>query len=189
MRLEFSGDWFLVIVGNWPTLDGVKAGYNARLDAAFIATPAGWRFYLEPCPGGMTRVLNQILDGDPPVTPPPHLSVYRGGGGLTWFGETFGFPDPVTPGGLLGRAANFIKRLRRAERLAGQALKQAEAEGYPADFGLCRVLVDECGEISVIIPRLVDGYPTEIPGEDWVHRAAWHAFNCWITRDYDLVPA
>jgi len=183
MRIECIGDWFCV--GCDPTLDGLQAGYNARLDAAFVTTPAGWRFYLDPCPGGMTRALNQILSGEAAETPPPHLSLYRGGGGSTWFGETFDFPDPATPGGLLGRAANFIKRLRRAERLAGQALKQAAV--YPADYGLCRVIVDEIGRISVVIPRDDDGYPVEMPGNDLVHRAAWYAFNCYITRDYDLI--
>ena len=184
IRLEFVGDWFCV---GSPTLEGMKAGYNARLDVAFVATPAGFRFYLDPCPDGMTRVLNQVLRGEGVVTPAPRLSIYRQGGGLTWFGQKFDLPVS-TAGNLLGRAARFIKRLRRAERLADQALKQSEAEGYH-DFGSCRVLVDECGKISVIIPQLADGYPTEIPGENWVHRAAWFAFNCWITRDYDLVPA
>jgi len=184
MRIECIGDWFCIC--DSLMLEGLKAGYNARLDAAFVTTPAGFRFYLDPCPGGMTNALNQILRGEGVTTPSPRFSVYREGGGLTWFGQSFDFPDPVTPGNLLGRVAQFVKRLRRAERLAGQALKQAE--GYPADFGLCRVLVDECGKTSVIIPRLVDGYPEELPGEDFVYRAAWFGFNCWITRDGHLVP-
>ena len=184
IRLEFVGDWFCV---GSPTIEGIQAGYNARLDVAFVATPAGWRFYLDPCPGGMTRVLNQILAGEAVVTPAPHLSVYREGNGLTWFGQKFDLPVS-TAGNLLGRVAQFVKRIRKTERLAGQALMTAEAEG-PTDYGLCRVLVDECGKTSVIIPQFADGYPTEIPGEDWVHRAAWFGFNCWITRDYDLIPA
>ena len=183
MRIECIGDW--LIVGS-PTIEGMRAGLNARLDVAFVATPAGWRFYLDPCPGGMTRVLNQILAGEAVVTPAPHLSVYRGGGGMTWFCETFGFPDPQTPSNLLGNVAPFIRRLRETEHLAGQAIKQAEV--VPADFGTCRVTVSECGKVSVIIPRMTDGYPEELPGEDWVHRCAWHSFNCWITRDYDLIP-
>ena len=182
MRVEFVGDW--LIVGS-PTIDGVKAGYNARLDTAFVATPAGWRFYLEPCAPGMNRVLNQILRGEPVVTPSPHLSVYRGGGGMTWFGEIVDFPDPRSVGYMLGHAAYWIKRLRRAERLARQALHAAEQ--MATDFGLCRVV--DGGEISVIIPRDDDGYPVEMPGEVWVHRAAWYRFQCYITRDYDLIPA
>ena len=184
VRVEFVGDW--LIVGS-PTIEGMKAGYNARLDVAFVATPAGFRFYLDPCPDGMSRVLDQVLRDEGVVTPAPRLSVYRGGGGQTWFGQKFDFPVS-TAGNLLGRVAQFVKRLRRAERLADQALMTAEAEGYH-DFGMCRVLVDELGKISVIISRLVDGYPVELPGNDWVHRAAWHSFNCWITRDYDLIPA
>jgi len=185
IRLEFVGDWFCV--GCDPTLDGLQAGYNARLDAAFVATSGGWRFYLDPCPDGMTRVLNQVLAGEAVVSPAPHISIYRGGGGQTWFGQPIDFPATMTPARLLGRAANFIKRIRRTERLAGQALMTAEAEGWH-DFGMCRVTVSELGKISVIIPQLADGYPTELPGETWVHRCAWYSFNCWITRDYDLVP-
>jgi len=185
VRVEFIGDW--LIVGS-PTIEGMKAGLNARLDVAFVATPAGWRFYLDPCPDGMNRVLNQVLAGEAVVSPAPRLSIFRSGGGLTWFNETFDFPVS-TASNLLGRVARFVKRIRKTERLADQALMTAEADGYPADFGLCRVLVDECGKISIIIPQLADGYPTELPGETWVHRAAWYSFNCWITRDYDLVPA
>ena len=183
VRVEFIGDW--LIVGS-PTIEGMKAGLNARLDVAFVSTPAGFRFYLDPCPDGMNRVLNQILREEAVVTPAPRLSIFRSGGGLTWFGQTFDFPVS-TAGNLLGRVAHFIKRIRKTERLADQAIKQAEAEGYH-DFGMCRVLVDECGKISVIIPQLANGYPMELPGENWLHRCAWFGFHCWITKDYDLIP-
>ena len=185
VRVECIGDWFCIC--DSLMLEGLQAGYNARLDAAFVTTPGGWRFYLEPCPGGMTRVLNQVLRGEAVVTPAPRLSIFRSGGGLTWFGQTFDFPVS-TASNLLGRVAQFVKRIRKTERLADQALKDAEAEGWH-DFGMCRVLVDELGKISIVIPQLADGYPMELPGETWVHRCAWFGFNCWITRDYDLVPA
>ena len=184
MRVEFFGDWLTICQS--PDIDGVQAGYNARLDAGVVAIPSGWRFYLDPCPGGMTRVINQILMGEQPVTPPPHLSVYRGGGGTAWFGEIIDFPDPKTPGELLGHAAYWIKRIRRAERAARQALPKAEGT---VAIGLCRLILDECGKISIVFPRDDDGEPVEMTGERWVHRAAFHHFHCYITRDYDLIPA